>query len=166
MGEAVLDVTVTRWDGADRRAREELEALLAAYHAQTEAEKGRPVAVDALPERYRAEIADPRVAFADDVVLIARHGDDAAGCLVITTAADGSAEVKRLWTDPAHRGRGIASALLDEAFAEAARAGAPAVRLSVWQWREDAIGLYRKLGFTVTESWEAREQLVCMTRPV
>lgn len=140
-------------------------ALLAAYHLRTEAEKGESVAdVDGLPDRYRAEITDPRTAFAGDVVLVALLGDAAAGCLVVTSPADGQSEIKRLWTDPEFRGRGIASALLDAALAHAAENGVATVRLSVWEWRTGAIALYERLGFTVTRSWDERDQLVCMQR--
>jgi putative acetyltransferase len=121
--------------------------------------------VDGLPERHRAEISHPRTAFGNDVVLLAVSGDVPVGCLVVT-AADGCAEVKRLWTDPAFRGRGVASGLVGAALAHAARSGADTVRLSVWSWRTSAIALYERLGFTVTESWDEREQLVCMQRAV
>ena len=39
------------------------------------------------------------------------------------------------------------------------------VRLTVWEWRHDAIGLYRAYGFLVVPSWERRPGLVCMERP-
>ncbi len=144
-----------------------LGELLAAYHLRTEAEKGEAVAdTDGLPDRYRAEIMDPRAAFADDVVLIALSGETAVGCLVVTAPVGGRSEIKRLWTDPASRGRGIASGLVSAALAHSAETGVSAVRLSVWKWRSGAIALYERLGFTVAESWEKREQLVCMERPV
>ncbi|MFE7901039.1 GNAT family N-acetyltransferase [Streptomyces sp. NPDC057424] len=144
-----------------------LAALLAAYHLRTQAEKGEPVAdVDGLPDRYRAEISDPGTTFADDVVLMAMSGDAAVGCAVLTAPAGRRSEVKRLWTDPAFRGRGIASGLLDAALAHAAAGGVSTVRLSVWTWRTRAIALYERFGFTVTESWDERDQLVCMERPV
>ncbi|MFJ4715840.1 GNAT family N-acetyltransferase [Streptomyces sp. NPDC088785] len=144
-----------------------LAALLAAYHLRTEAEKGRAVdSVDALPDRYRAEITDPRAAFAGDAVLLARLADTTVGCLVLTSAADGASEIKRLWTDPAHRGRGVASALLGAALAHAGENGADTVRLSVWDWRTGAVALYERHGFTVTESWDERDRLVCMERAV
>jgi putative acetyltransferase len=38
--------------------------------------------------------------------------------------------------------------------------------LSVWKWREDAIALYERLGFTVRESWDERDQLLCLERAV
>jgi ribosomal protein S18 acetylase RimI-like enzyme len=144
-----------------------LAELLAAYHLRTEAEKGGAVAdVDGLPDRYRAEILDPRTAFADDVVLVALSGGTTVGCLVVTAPVGGRSEVKRLWTDPAFRGRGIASGLVSAALAHCAESGVSTVRLSVWKWRADAIGLYERLGFTVAESRDMRDQLVCMERAV
>ena len=159
------EVSVVRRPGQALSAEDGLGPLLAAYHLRTEAEKGAPVAdVDALPDRYRAEISDPRTAFADDVVLVARSGGAAVGCLVVTAPADGRPEIKRLWTDPAYRGRGVASGLLGAAIAHAAESGAGTVRLSVWSWRTGAIALYERFGFVVTESWDDRDQLVCMER--
>ncbi|MFI2645203.1 GNAT family N-acetyltransferase [Streptomyces sp. NPDC018610] len=159
------EIAVVRRPGRTLPAEDGLAALLAAYHLRTEAEKGEPVAdVDGLPDRYRAEISDPRTAFAGDTVLLALHGDTAVGCVVVTSLADGQSEIKRLWTDPGFRGRGIASALLGAALAHAAEDGADSVRLSVWEWRTAAIALYERLGFTVTRSWDERDRLVCMRR--
>ncbi|MFE6364270.1 GNAT family N-acetyltransferase [Streptomyces sp. NPDC057806] len=161
------EVAVVRWPGQAPPLPDGLGDLLASYHLQTQAEKGEAVAgVDGLPDRYRVEITDPRTAFANDVVLLALSGDTAVGCLVVTASVAGRSEVKRLWTAPAFRGRGIASKLIRAALAHAAESGVSAVRLSVWKWREDAIALYERLGFTVTESWDEREQLVCMERAV
>ncbi|MFI6893264.1 GNAT family N-acetyltransferase [Streptomyces sp. NPDC050256] len=142
-----------------------LPALLADYHLQTEAEKGRPVTdAAALPAAYRAEVEDPDGAFAGTAVLVARDGDTAVGCVVVTAPVNGRAEIKRLWTTPGFRGRGVASALLDAALAHAARSGVRTVRLSVWRWRTGAVSLYERLGFSVTASWDEREELICMER--
>ncbi|MET9571181.1 GNAT family N-acetyltransferase [Streptomyces virginiae] len=158
--------TVVRSVGRLVREPDALAALLTAYHLRTEEEKGNPVAdATRLPPRYRAEIQDPRTAFADDTVLIAVEGGVAAGCLVVTAPAGGSAEIKRLWTDPARRGRGIASVLLREAIAHCADSAVATVRLSVWRWRTSAIALYERSGFRVTGSWDPREDLVCMEYP-
>lgn len=161
------EVTVAHWPGRTPPIEDGLAALLADYHLRTEAEKGEPVAdVDGLPVRYRAEITDPRTAFAGDAVLVALHGNTAVGSLVVACPADGQAEIKRLWTDPEFRGRGVASALLEAALAHAAASGVDTVRLSVWEWRTGAIALYERLGFTVTQSWDERKRLVCMQRAV
>ncbi|BBA95829.1 hypothetical protein RVR_845 [Actinacidiphila reveromycinica] len=159
--------TVVRWPDRARPDRRGPAGLLAAYHLRTQAEKGEAVAgVDDLPERYRAEVADPRTAFAGDVVLLAVAGDTDLGCMVLTAPADGVAEIKRLWTDPAHRGRGVASALVRAALAEAAASGVATLRLSVWDWRGDAIALYERLGFVPAASHDPRPRLLYMSRPV
>ncbi|MEV0982622.1 GNAT family N-acetyltransferase [Streptomyces sp. NPDC049915] len=160
-------VAVVRWPDQAPSAQDGLAELLTAYHLQTQAEKGEVVAgVDGLPDRYRAEVMDPRAAFVDDVVLLALSRHTAVGCLVVTAPIDGRSEAKRLWTDPAFRGRGVASSLVRAALAYAAQSGVSTVRLSVWQWRSGAIALYERLGFTVTESWDERDQLVCRERAV
>ncbi|GAA3864299.1 hypothetical protein GCM10023084_16810 [Streptomyces lacrimifluminis] len=160
------EVVIVRWPGqapSSEASEDGLARLLAAYHLGTEAEKGAPVAdVDGLPPRYRAEISDPRAAFVGDVVLVALSGGVAVGCLVVAAAVGGRSEIKRLWTDPEFRGRGIASGLLRAALAQAAEDGVGRVRLSVWEWRTGAIALYERFGFIVTESWDGRDRLVCM----
>jgi putative acetyltransferase len=144
-----------------------LSALLAAYHLQTEVEKGAAVSdVSALPARYRREIAEPRAAFARDVVLVARSGGVPAGSLVLTAPVAGRSEVKRLWTVPELRGRGVASRLLTVALDHASARDIDTVALSVWKWRTGAIGLYERLGFAVVDSWDDRADLVCMERAV
>ena len=157
------EVAIVRWPGEDPTAEDGLPALLAAYHLRTEAEKGRSVAeVSELPDRYLAEILDPRTAFKNDVVLLAVRGGTPVGCLVVTAPVGGRSEVKRLWTALPFRGQGIASDLVRAALAQCSDDGVSAVRLSVWKWRTDAVALYERLGFTVTESWDERDQLVCM----
>jgi ribosomal protein S18 acetylase RimI-like enzyme len=150
---------VVRWSDQDG-----LAGLLAAYHLRTEAEKGNVVAgVHELPARYRAEILDPRAAFARDTVLVALDDHTAVGCVVVTAAVGGRVEIKRLWTDPACRGRGVATSLLRAALAHAGRS---TVRLSVWDWRAGAVALYERFGFAVVEPWDERDRLVCMERVV
>ncbi|MFF5900656.1 GNAT family N-acetyltransferase [Streptomyces argenteolus] len=160
------EIAVLRWPGRTPPGDDGLAGLLAAYHLRTEAEKGVPVSgVAGLPDRYRSEIADPRSAFADAVVLVAFLGNVAVGCLVVASLpAQGQSEIKRLWTDPEFRGRGIASALLDAALAHVAANGMGPVRLSVWEWRTGAIALYERFGFAVTQPWDERDRLVCMQR--
>ncbi|MFD3658792.1 GNAT family N-acetyltransferase [Streptomyces sp. NPDC058620] len=158
-------VLIHRRAGRDLSPADGLTALLTAYHLRTEAEKGRAVErADALPARYRTEILSPHSAFADDVVVIARSEGASVGCLVVTAPADGRTEIRRLWVDPAMRGAGVASALVACALDHAAQIGASPVALSVWSWRTGAIALYERLGFTVVDSWDTRDGLVCMER--
>ncbi|MFE9748641.1 GNAT family N-acetyltransferase [Saccharothrix saharensis] len=154
------EITVSRWRD------QALAPLLLAYHLRTEAEKGVAVsAAGELPPRYRAEVLDPRAAFAADAVWVAETGGEAVGCVVASASTNGSLEVKRLWVDPACRGRGAAKALVGAVLGHAVDTGAAFVRLSVWHWRQDAIGLYERLGFTRTAPWDDRPGLVCMSRP-
>jgi putative acetyltransferase len=160
-------IAIARWTGPSGPTDRGLNDLLSAYHLQTEAEKGESVSsAKELPERYRAEILDPATAFADCVVLVALSAHAAVGCLVMTAPADGRCELKRLWTDPAFRGHGIARRLIDAALARALEHGVSVVQLSVWQWRVGALALYERLGFSITESWDERDQLVCLQRSV
>ena len=82
----------------------------------------------------------------------------ATGVVVVRAAA--AAEIKRLWVDPASRGLGVGSALLDAVLER----HAGMVRLSVWDWRLDALRLYGSRGFREVASWDPRPRLVCMER--
>jgi putative acetyltransferase len=62
---------------------------------------------------------------------VASSGDELIGRVVVVPA-EGRAEIKRLWVDPAMRGRGVASALLRAALKHAGENGARTIRLSVW----------------------------------
>jgi len=72
----------------------------------------------------------------------------------------GTREIKRVWVDPSARGQRVGSALLDAAMG----LDDVPLRLTVWDWRDDAIRLYRKRGFTSVPSWETRPRLLCMER--
>jgi GNAT superfamily N-acetyltransferase len=136
-------------------------SLVRDYLLQTEAEKVERGLADAnapLGDRYAREIADPAAAFADKRTLVTTLDGVPCGVLIVGAAdADGD-EIKRFWTSPASRGRGVGRALLRHAIADSARP----LRLSVWAWRENAIGMYLSLGFTPVESWDPRPDLVCM----
>lgn len=55
--------------------------------------------------------------------------------------------IEDLVVRPECRGRGVATALLERACAQAREAGAQAVELCVWGFNEGAQRLYRKMGF-------------------
>lgn len=137
--------------------------LVGAYLTQTEAEKAVHLGTgtgDELPQRYRVEVKDPEHAYKQALVYVAELNDTAVGVVVIQQGA-GAREVKRVWVDPSARGQRVASALLDTALG----LDDLPVRLTVWDWRDDAIRLYRKRGFTTVPSWEDRPRLICMERP-
>ncbi|MFJ5075451.1 GNAT family N-acetyltransferase [Streptomyces sp. NPDC088553] len=153
----------------ENRSHPRLPDLLAAYHLVNQAEKGTAVeSADRLPAVYRAEVEDPAGAFADDTVLLGTPpgADLPAGCVVLKAPYEGRApEIKRLWVAPEARRKGLAKALMTEALRRAAASGAPAVRLTVWNWREEPLALYRALGFETVASWDERPDLVCLEKP-
>ncbi|MFD7961900.1 GNAT family N-acetyltransferase [Streptomyces zaomyceticus] len=152
----------------ENRSHPRLPDLLGAYHLVNQAEKGNAVtAVAELPAVYRGEAEDPAAVFTADTVLLATPAGDAlpAGCVVLKAPREGRApEIKRLWVAPEARRRGIAKALMAEALRRAAASGAAAVRLTVWNWREEPLALYRSLGFETVASWDERPDLLCLEK--
>ena len=78
---------------------------------------------------------------------------EAVGVVGIRRFADGEAELKRMYVDPAARGTGAGRALADTAV-EAARAlGYRRVLLDTVAWMEAAIATYERLGFVGVEPY-------------
>ena len=73
----------------------------------------------------------------------------------VTGAAQGKAYVDRLATRTDQRGRGLAQALLVDAFATARLHGATSSTLST-DSRTGALGLYEKVGMQVSSTWVNR----------
>ena len=149
----------------------EVGAAVRAYLLQTEREKNQQDQGSAsdsaapLPERYLFEVQDPAVAYDGCRVHVAGLGGRVVG-VVVLSVRDRVAEIKRLWAQPEVRGRGVGSALLAAAVADAVDLGASQVRLSVWEWRKGPVRLYESRGFERVPSWDDRERLVCMVRAV
>ncbi len=85
---------------------------------------------------------------------VARDGDGTAlGTGAVALKGDW-AEVKRMWTDPAARGRGVAAQML-AALELAARArGVEVLRLETGVASHAALALYARAGFTAIEPFE------------
>jgi putative acetyltransferase len=98
-----------------------------------------------LPEQRHGlsieQVFEPTVRF-----LIARLGDEAVGCGA-AALFDDYAEVKRMYTREAARGRGVGKALLARIEREACDAGKPVLRLETGTYQAAAIGLYERCGF-------------------
>jgi len=60
---------------------------------------------------------------------------------------DGYAELKRMYSKPAVRGRGVAKAILRRLEAEARAAGAPLLRIETGVHQEEALRFYEAAGF-------------------
>ena len=131
------EITVALVDPADPRA----ERCVLAYAAELDRRfdtgfdpaQSRAVAFD--------EVRPPAGRF-----LLAMHDGAAVGCVGLKLH-DGWGEIKRMWVDPAIRGRGLGRRLLAEVEAAAEAAGVRVVRLDTNAHLGEAIALYRAAGY-------------------
>jgi ribosomal-protein-alanine N-acetyltransferase len=100
---------------------------------------------DAWPRELFLEYA----AAVPDLFLVARAGGTIAGYSIACQSRHG-AEIASLAVRSPYRRRGVATALLRATFRKLRRSGAKAVWLMVRRRNEEAIRLYRKLGFVRT----------------
>ena len=96
-----------------------------------------------------AQLFEPHVRF-----FVVRVDGAAVGCGGVALFDD-YAEVKRMYTRPAARGRGLARALLQRIEDEARAAGKAALRLETGPLQGEAIGLYRRMGFAACGAFGA-----------
>jgi putative acetyltransferase len=85
------------------------------------------------------------------VLLLARDGGDALGCIALKLLAPGTGEIKRLYVRPAGRGRGIAKALVAALLENAQRLGYRELKLDTLAKLTEAHALYRGFGFAPVE---------------
>ena len=74
-------------------------------------------------------------------------GDAASGIDGAVSGTDGAAEIKRMFTAPEARGRGVALALLRALEESARRAGRKRIILETGYMQPEAIALYVKAGY-------------------
>ena len=109
--------------------------------------EGRWIATEApvdVERRRRRMAAD--VDAEDAVVLVAEAGVEPVGQLGLHLAPYGVADLGML-VAAGWRGRGVGTALLDEAVRRAREAGAHKIALQVWPHNTAAIALYERFGF-------------------
>jgi len=127
-----------------------------------------------LSERYPEPGANHFRLDGDDVgagrgaLLIARWGDEVVGCGAVRVLDPGTAEIKRMFTLPEARGRGVGRALLVGLERAARELGVTRLVLETGTRQHEALGLYQSHGFRVIplfgEYLDSPDTSVCMAK--
>ena len=86
-------------------------------------------------------------------VVVAYEDSQPAGCGAIKEYAPDCMEIKRMYTAPANRGKGIASKVLSELEAWAAELSCAKCILETGKKQPEAIGLYKKNGYKLIPNY-------------
>lgn len=104
-----------------------------------------------IAERYGTPDSEPGPApTGDDIALflVSYTADNVpAGCGGLRQLDGSSAEIKRMFVDPAHRGTGVSVAILRELEAAAVKRGWTTLRLETGTEQPDAIRFYTREGY-------------------
>lgn len=101
--------------------------------------------------------------------LICYDGNKAVGIGAYKEFEPDVAEIKRMYTLPEYRGKGIAKAILTELETWAKEEGHTASILETGFMQVDAIGLYKKLGYEIIENFGQYigvDNSVCMKKTI
>lgn len=80
-------------------------------------------------------------------VFVAREAGRALGCGAFVLGREGQAEMKRVFVEPAARGKGVARAIMQALERAAGAAGVTLMQLETGIHQPEAIALYRRFGY-------------------
>ena len=103
-----------------------------------------------IPYNASSEIPDVLLAFCNGV---------AVGCAGIKRYSGADAEVKRLWVEPAFRGRHIATGLMERIEEKARQMGYRRMILQTRPIMPDAVALYEKRGYALIPNYPPYDRL-------
>lgn len=100
------------------------------------------------------------------VKLVAVHPSSpgVAGCVALRLLSPDIAEMKRLYVDPAHRGRGVGLALAKAILVRGREMGVRQMVLDTSFAMQEAIALYRSLGFALIAPYNRQDpaRVLCL----
>ena len=92
-------------------------------------------------------------------VLIAYIDDTAVGCAGLKRYSEEDVEIKRVWVNPENRGQHIALDMMAQIEERAVNEGYKRTVLQTREIMEDAVGLYKKLGYKQIENYSPYDKL-------
>ncbi len=138
------------WSVREARFPDEVEivrALFREYEAQVGESlcfQGFEEELETLPGKYRG----PK-----GIIVLAFLDKQPVGCAALRPLQPRVCEMKRLYVQPAARGRGIARALVRRLFREARGMNYKTMKLDTLERMEGAVALYESMGFVRTEPY-------------
>jgi putative acetyltransferase len=102
-------------------------------------------------------------------VVVAYWNDEAVGCGAFKPFEAGVVEIKRMYVLPAHRGKGIAAAILRQLESWAAEEGYSKCVLETGKKMPEAIRLYQKSGYIFIPNfgqYAGVASSVCLSKPL
>ena len=92
-------------------------------------------------------------------VLIVYIDDEAVGCAGLKRYSEIDVEIKRVWVEPEQRGHHIALDMMAQIEERASYDGYKRTILQTREIMEDAVGLYKKLGYTQIDNYPPYDKL-------
>ena len=92
-------------------------------------------------------------------VLIAYIDDEAVGCAGLKRYSETDVEIKRVWVEPEDRGHHIALDMMMQIEERAVTDGYKRTILQTREIMEDAVGLYKKLGYKQIDNYPPYDKL-------
>lgn len=147
-GVTAMTEIIYQWTDGSHPAFRHFYAVTEAYYSRIVG--GKENRTGFIPFNASAEIP---------YVLLASVSGQPVACAGLKPYSDRDAEVKRLWVEPAYRGRHIASALMDQVEEKARALGFHRVVLQTRPIMPDAVALYTKRGYTLIPNYPPYDHL-------
>lgn len=111
--------------------------------------------IDLCFQNFDAELQQLNKMYAapNGIILLHKTEESFKACVAVRDKGEQIAELKRMYVQPAQRGKGIAKNLLQQAIAFATNAGYKKIRLDTLATMMPAINLYKQFGFYEIEAY-------------